>query len=430
MKFVVLFLCLLVVLIAPQKQPLGKNSSSSLQTIHTEIGFETNQTIVSNFTSEEYMLNILLPHDYDANRSLGYSLLIFLDYKHPESGVDTTFSNYILNDKFYNWTLFTQLNDLPETIIVTIMDIHQTYSSLQSDMTSVNNTYSFLESEALPLLNQSYNLNLDEITLVGGDYAGLFILKCFLQYPDSPFKYYLSIYPNIATDQSSVDKLENYMHTHTVEYNHRILYLAVHSFDPTSGEYLINFVWKFFERGYVTQTIVPVFVPYKSFIPDVMQQGMRASYIQQPIISFITDVEYKYSIYAHSDPRYYANKTTEIVFTGSLGNLTSVEWTWLLDNEIISYDPSFNFTVSTVDEHKISLEIKDNYNITYSKDRTFHFNVPSTPPFDFRTASTTLNTESYNMKQSEKRVPFPFFAMIALLPISRILKKLKFANCA
>lgn len=178
-----------------------KNDSTIPETI--SIGLK--HTLKSEILSEERILNIYLPEGYNSQDTLNYPVIYLLD-----GSIDEDFIHVSGLVQFLN---LPWVNMLQPSILVGIANVDRkrdfTFpSTVEENRTNLptsgkSSTFiSFLENEAIPFIEKTYNTN-NKKTIIGQSLGGLLATEILFYQPEL-FDTYIIISPSIWWDNASL----------------------------------------------------------------------------------------------------------------------------------------------------------------------------------------------------------------------------------
>ncbi|MEM7086561.1 MAG: alpha/beta hydrolase-fold protein [Bacteroidota bacterium] len=161
--------------------------------------------IDSEVLNEERLLNIYLPHGYDANADKKYPVIYLLD-----GSVDEDFIHVAGLVQFGS---FSWINMIPETIVVGIANVDRkrdfTYPSKnQRDRTEFPTTggaqkfSDFIQNELLQFVDSEYRTNTEK-TIIGQSLGGLLATEFLFRTPQL-FDNYIIVSPSLWWDNESL----------------------------------------------------------------------------------------------------------------------------------------------------------------------------------------------------------------------------------
>ncbi len=237
----------------------------------------------SSFVKDKFMIDVSLPPTFQAN--IEYPLIICLD-------ANVYFG--IVSDSV---RLLQFGNEIPDAIVVGVgypdNDMHLTlrnrdYLPSATDEASLSGKayqfHQFLENELIPDLSSKYNLNLNDKTLLGDSYSGLFALYSLFKRPNY-FQRLIVGSPSIYYDNKIILELERQ------ERNERNIetevFLSVGALEQDSNPTFANMVGNVIEISKILkanykniQLTTHVFEDetHLSVIPATFSRGLRCVY--------------------------------------------------------------------------------------------------------------------------------------------------------
>jgi len=161
--------------------------------------------IKSNILKEERILNIYLPHGYNADSAKHYPVIYLLD-----GSVD---EDFIHISGLVQFASFPWIEMLPESIVVGIGNVDRerdfTYPAKSKDDTRdfptsghSSDFISFLEKEIQPYIESNYNTT-ETKTIIGQSLGGLLATEILFFHPEL-FDNYIIVSPSLWWDQESL----------------------------------------------------------------------------------------------------------------------------------------------------------------------------------------------------------------------------------
>jgi predicted alpha/beta superfamily hydrolase len=162
-------------------------------------------TFTSNELSEERIVNIYLPIDYDDNSTKEYPVIYLLDGSADE--------DFIHIAGLVQFGTFPWINMLPESIVVGIANVDRkrdfTYPTNNAEDKAAFPTtggsaafMDFLEKELQPLIQDTYR-TVDTTTIIGQSLGGLLATEILFKRP-ALFDNYLIVSPSLWWDDESL----------------------------------------------------------------------------------------------------------------------------------------------------------------------------------------------------------------------------------
>ena len=193
----------LLLLYLPISTLVGQNHNSKVTTEPLSIGHKV--TLPSKVLHQDRVLNIYLPHNYDATSDTRYPVIYLLDGSIDE--------DFIHISGLVQFGSFSWINMLPESIVVGIANIDRkrdftwpSKSKLDQDEfpTSGHSKkfIDFIAQELQPYINNTYKTN-ETKTIVGQSLGGLLASEILFKNPDL-FDNYVIISPSLWWDEQSL----------------------------------------------------------------------------------------------------------------------------------------------------------------------------------------------------------------------------------
>ncbi len=181
----------------------AQDSKLTHQTEPLSIGEKV--TLRSNILKENRVLNIYLPHGYDATGNTSYPVIYLLDGSIDE--------DFIHISGLVQFGSFSWINILPQSIVVGISNVDRkkdftwpSKSKLDQDEfpTSGHSTpfINFIDKEVQPYIDNNYNTSKTK-TLIGQSLGGLLASEILFKNPDM-FDNYVIISPSLWWDDQSL----------------------------------------------------------------------------------------------------------------------------------------------------------------------------------------------------------------------------------
>lgn len=423
-------LFLVIVFLSPHaiESLANQNELSTSLTINqtTEIAEE----ISSSFTSKNYLLEINLPYDYDAEKAGGYPVLYFPNFWYRNWGGN------IVN---YYWRLLINTNYtdifmetlIPSMIMVgiTITEEEFTVANFEDDMIDNTDLYHlFLREELLPHINELYNTDTSQTILMGWSEVGFFIVDTFFRYPDTPFNKFVSI----DGDLQPASRLINdrpYLYVQEETLAERVgegaeievdLYLGASKVDYDAYNPMREISRSIYRRGYDKMNLrTEEFEDSNEwFYGQVSVTGLYQVYNPEMEVSYRIENE-----------DVYVNEAVQFTFTGTSGNRTQVSYLWDFGDGTNSTERSPSHVYTIDGGYKANLTVSDEYNQTSSYVYPASLQVKAgNRPIELDDITSDLqNTESYQTKeQVTNEVSFNIGWLIGIPIIMILRRKIKY----
>jgi len=240
-----------------------------------------NYIIHSNYVKDDLMINISLPTRY--NTDTNYPIIVCLD------------SNIYFGLVSDTVRLMQFGDELPQAIVVGVgypndnehiflrnRDYLPTISDEAERSGYADEFHEFLIKELIPNLQSRYNIDLNEMTLLGDSYSGLFVLYSLFKRPNE-FKNYISGSPSIYYDNAIIFEYEQALFESNKEVKGNI-FLSVGSLEATEEPAFANMVGNVLKmserlksRNYALNISTHVFEneTHLSVIPATFSRGLR-----------------------------------------------------------------------------------------------------------------------------------------------------------